>query len=266
MKKANNISNNNEGKPNKKSDEYRSLKASKKELVFLKELKDISDSNQESPDFVFINKSDKRIGIEHFVIDISMGSRDGSGIRMTRGKARTIYNKYHKDIENNIDSAREEIERVLNQRMREFQDFNYCAFCERFNAKFSYHFSKINEYKKKWNLSSMGFLIEFLVSRNDYKISNDGERFHDQKLRDFPIAVEMMQIFEDALDELDFIILDTYWVAKKKDSIVLIDKENRPKNIFKEFAPLFNGEHGKVSQAPMAGLDFWLWLLTIKRK
>lgn len=231
----------------KKSDEYRSLNASKRKLAFLKGLKDISDSNQESPDFVFVDKANKRIGIEHFVIDISMGSRNGSGIRMTRGKARTIFNKYHKDIENNIDSAREEIEEVLNQRMREFQDFNYCAFCERFNEKFGYHFSRINEYKKKWDLSSIGFLIEFLVSRNDYKISNDGECFHDQILRDFPITVEMMQTFEGALDELDFIILDTYWVAKKKDSIVLIDKENRPKNIFKEFAPPFNGEQGKVS-------------------
>lgn len=232
---------------NKKSDEYRSLNASKRKLVFLKGLKDVSDSNQESPDFVFVDEAGKRIGIEHFVIDISMGSRDGSGIRMTRGKARTIYNKYHKDIENNIDSAREEIEGVLNQRMREFQDFNYRAFCERFNAKFGYHFSRINEYKKKWGLSSIGFLIEFLVSRNDYKISNDGERFHDQILRDFPITVEVMQTFEGALDELDFIILDTYWVAKKKDSIVLINKENRPKNIFKEFAPPFNSERGKVN-------------------
>lgn len=247
MKETNNFSNNNEGKPNKKFDEYRSLNASKRKLVFLKRLKDISDSNQESPDFVFVNAADKRIGIEHFVIDISMGSRDGSGIRMMRGKSRTIFNKYHKDIENNIDSARVEIEGVLNQRMREFQDFNYYAFCERFNEIFDYHFSRINEYKKKWNLSSIGFLIEFLVFCNDYKISNDGESFHDQILRDFPITAEMMQTFKDALGELNFIILDTYWVTKKKDSIVLIDKENRPKNIFKEFAPLFNGEQGKVS-------------------
>lgn len=247
MKKANDFSKYNEGRPNKKSDEYRSPNASKRKLVFLKGLKDISDSNQESPDFVFIDKAGKRIGIEHFAIDISMGSRDGSGIRMTRGKARAIFNKYHKDIENNIDSAREEIEGVLNQRMREFQDFNYHAFCERFNKKFGYHFSKINEYKKKWDLSSIGFLIEFLVSRNDYKISNDGESFRDQILCDFPITVEMMQTFEDALDELDFIILDTYCVSKKKDSIVLINKENSPKNIFKEFAPPFNGERGKVN-------------------
>lgn len=166
---------------------------------------------------------------------------------MTRGKARAIFNKYHKDIENNIDSAREEVEGVLNQRMRGFRDFNYCAFCERFNAKFGHHFLKINEYKKKWNLSGVGFLIELLVSRNNYKISNDGERFHDQILRDFPTTAEMMQTFENALDELDFIILDTYCVAKKQDSIVLINKENRPRNIFKEFAPPFNGEQGKVN-------------------
>ena len=33
---------------------------------------------------------------------------------LARGKARMIFNKYHEDIGNNIDSAREEIEGVLN--------------------------------------------------------------------------------------------------------------------------------------------------------
>lgn len=53
-------------------------------------------------------------------------------------------------------------------------------------------------------------------------------------------------MLNDTLDKLDFIILDTNQYPKKKDSIVLIDKENEPKHIFKEFAPLFKGEKGKV--------------------
>ncbi len=55
------------------------------------------------------------------------------------------------------------------------------------------------------------------------------------------------QMLHGALGELDFIILDTNQHTKKKDSIVLIDKENEPQHIFEEFAPLFKGEKGKVS-------------------
>ena len=230
----------------KKSDEYRSLNAAKDKLSFLKALTDISQPNQERPDFVFIDNSGNRIGLEHFCIDISMGSRKDSGIKMTQGEAKKIFNKYHNNIENRLDEAREDIEKVLNLRMREWQNFDYHTFCKNFGTKFSNHYSKIEQYKEEWNLHSIGFLIEFLVPDAKYVVSAKGERLHRQELCNFPITTEVWRILKSSLDKLEFIILDTNQYSRNKDSIVLIDEENEPKNIFKEFAPLFKGEKGKV--------------------
>ena len=58
-----------------KTEEYRSFNAAKDKLPFLKVLTNISQPDQERPDFVFVDNAGNRIGIEHFCIDISMGSR-----------------------------------------------------------------------------------------------------------------------------------------------------------------------------------------------
>lgn len=235
-------------KSSKKSEEYRSFNAAKEKLRFLKTLTDVSQTGQESPDFVFIDNDGNRIGIEHFCVDISMGSRKNSGAKETRGKAKEIFNKYHKDIESHLDEARQEIEtKILNPRMREWQNFDYQTFCTRFKEILEEHYSEAKNYKAKWNLSSIGFLIEFLVPDDKYMISVKGEPFHLQKLCDFPITTTIWQLLHDALGKLDFIILDTNQYAKKKDSIVLVDKENEPQRFFEEFTPLFKGEKGKVS-------------------
>ena len=231
----------------KKADEYRSLDAAKKKLHFLKALTDISRPDQERPDFVFIDDASNRIGIEHFRIDISMGSRKNSGIKMTQGEAKKIFKKYHDNIDDHMEEAREDIEKILNCRMREWQNFDYYTFCENFKTKFNDHYSEVEAYRAKWNLSSIGFLIEFLVPDAKYLVSAKGESLHIQELCNFPITTEIWQILNDALDKLDFIILDTNQHSRNKDSIVLIDKENEAQQIFKEFAPLFKGEKGKVS-------------------
>lgn len=247
MNKTNGNPNKNMPRGDKKSDEYRSFNAAKEKLCFLKTLTDISQPNQESPDFVFVNNVGNRIGIEHFCIDISMGSRNDSGTRETRGKTKEIFDKYHKDIANHLDEARQEIEtKILNPRMREWQNFDYHTFCGNFKAKFNKHFMKIERYKDKWNLSNIGFLIEFLVPGDEYMVSAKGNCLHLQKLRDFPITAITWQMLHGALDKLDFIILDTNQHTKKKDSIVLIDGENEPQHVFEEFAPPFKGEKGKV--------------------
>ncbi|MBR3138284.1 hypothetical protein IKG41_03000 [Candidatus Saccharibacteria bacterium] len=239
--------NSHEHMQNKKADEYRSLDAAKKKLHFLKALMDISRPDQERPDFVFIDDASNRIGIEHFRIDISMGSRKNSGIKMTQGEAKKIFKKYHDNIEDHMEEARGDIEKILNCRMREWQNFDYYTFCENFKTKFNDHYSEVEAYKAKWNLSSIGFLIEFLVPDAKYLVSAKGESLHIQELCDFPITTEIWQILNDSLDKLDFIILDTNQHSRNKDSIVLIDKENEVRQIFKEFAPLFKGEKGKVS-------------------
>lgn len=232
---------------NKKADEYRSLDAAKKKLHFLKALTDISRPDQERPDFVFIDDANKRIGIEHFRIDISMGSRKNSGIKMTQGEAKKIFKKYHDNIDDHMEEAREDIEKILNCRMREWQNFDYYTFYENFKTKFNDHYSEVEAYKAKWSLSSIGFLIELLVPDAKYLVSAKGESLHIQELCNFPITTEIWQILNDVLDKLDFIILDTNQHSRNKDSIVLIDKENEAQQIFKEFAPLFKGEKGKVS-------------------
>lgn len=246
MNKMNNNSNKDIQKSNKKSDEYRSLNAAKEKLPFLKNLTDISQPDQESPDFVFVDNVGNRIGIEHFRIDISMGSRKDSGTKMTQGEAKRIFNKYHDDIENHMDEARESIEKILNCRMREWQNFNHHTFCKNFKTIFNNHYSEVEKYKTKWNLSNIGFLIEFLVPDAKYMVSAKGESLHIQELRNFPITAEVWQILNDALNKLDFIILDTNQHSKNKDGIVLVNEENGVQQIFKEFAPLFKGEKGKV--------------------
>ena len=248
MNKTNNNPDKNTRKSNKKTEEYRSFNASKEKLPFLKALTDISQPDQERPDFVFVDNIGNRIGIEHFRIDISMGSRKNSGVKETQGKAKEIFNKYHKDIKNHIEEARQEIEKkILNPRMREWQNFNYQTFCTRFKEILKEHYSEIEKYKANWNLSNIGFLIEFLVPGNEYMVSTKGEPLHLQKLCNFPMTATTWQMLHGALGELDFIILDTNQHAKKKDSIVLIDKENGPQHIFEEFVPLFKGERGKVT-------------------
>lgn len=247
MNKTNNNPDKNTQKSNKKTEEYRSFNASKEKLPFLKALTDISQPDQEGPDFVFVDNIGNRIGIEHFRIDISMGSRKNSGVKITQGETKRIFNKYHRDIENHLEEARQEIETVLNRTMREWQNFDYKAFCIRFKEILEKHYSEVEKYKANWNLSSIGFLIEFLVPGNEYMVSTKGEPLHLQKLCNFPMTTTTWQMLHGALGELDFIILDTNQHTKKKDSIVLIDKENEPQHIFEEFAPLFKGEKGKVS-------------------
>lgn len=230
----------------KKESEYRSLNAANAKLSFLKSLTDISLPDQEGPDFVFIDNAGSKIGIEHFYIDISMGSRKNSGVKMTEGEIKKIFNKNHKDIQSHFEEARQEIEEILNRTMREWQNFDYQTFCNNFKVKFNKHFLKIEEYKNRWNLSNIGFLIEFLVPGSEYVVSIESGHPYIQELRDFPITTSIQQILEDALNKLDFIILDTNQHSKNKDSIMLINKENKPQHIFKEFAPLFKGEKGKV--------------------
>ena len=55
----------------------------------------------------------------------------------------------------------------------------------------------------------------------------------------------MWQILNESLRKLDFIILDTNHFARKKDSIVLVDKETTLK-IVSEFAPPLKGKNGKA--------------------
>ena len=49
----------------------------------------------------------------------------------------------------------------------------------------------------------------------------------------------------NALDKLDFIILDTNQYAKKKDSIVLIDEENEPQHVLKNLRHYLKGKEVK---------------------
>ena len=232
-------------KNNKKSIEYRSLNAAVTNLNFLKALTDISTPDQEKPDFVLIDKVNNRIGIEHFCIDISMGSRKNSGARISQSTIRYIYEKYHGNIINQENGALSEIEDMLSRLVKDWQNFNYQTFCDNFKRVFNEHYSKVGEYKTNSNLTSIGFLIEFLVPNPTYKISIKGEPLHVQELHDFPITAEMWQILNESLRKLDFIILDTNHFARKKDSIVLVDKETTLK-IVSEFAPPLKGKNGKA--------------------
>lgn len=232
---------------NKKSDEYRSLGAAKEKLPFLKSLTDISQPNQERPDFIFVDKAGNKIGIEHFRIDISMGSRRNSGVKITQGDTKKIFNKYHRNIREHLGEARQEIEAVLNRTMREWQNFDYQVFCARFKEILEDHYLEVEKYKAGWGLSKIGFLIEFLVPGAEYIVSVEGGEPHIQELCDFPITTAIWQILHDALEKLDFIILDTNQYLKKKDSIVLIDKEKEPQRIFEEFSLPSKGRKSKVN-------------------
>lgn len=231
---------------NKKTIEYRSLNAAKSELTYLKSLVDVSLPNQEKPDFVFIDNNNNRIGIEHFCIDISMGSRKDSGTKKYQSTTISIYEKYRKNILEQENDALSDMEHMLNCLVKDWQKFNYSTFCNNFKRVFDEHYFKVEEYKANSNLSNIGFLIEFLVPNLFYKVSNRGEALHIQELNDFPITEEMWQIMKDSLDALDFIILDTNQFARKKDSVLLVDRIKTPK-IISEFAPPLKGENGKVT-------------------
>lgn len=229
----------------KKNTEYRSLNAATANLDFLKSLTDTSSPNQEKPDFVFTNEANTRIGIEHFCVDISMGSRKNSGTKKSQSALRDIYERYHGNIINQESGALSDIENMLNRLVMDWQKFDCHTFCDNFKRVFNEHYSKIEEYKTNSNLTSIGFLIEFLVPNPTYKISIKGEPLHIQELHDFPITTEMWEIMNESFRKLDFIILDTNHFARKKDSIVLVNKETTPR-IVSEFAPLLKGENGKV--------------------
>lgn len=229
----------------KKNVEYRSLNAATANLNFLKTLTDISPPNQEKPDFIFANEANSRIGIEHFCIDISMGSRKNSGAKISQSTIRDIYERYHGNIINQENGAISDIEDMLNRLVKDWQKFDYQTFCNNFKRVFNEHYLKVEEYKTNSNLTSIGFLIEFLVPNPTYKISIKGEPLHIQELQDFPITTEMWEIMNESLRKLNFIILDTNHYARKKDSIVLVDKETTPR-IVSEFAPPLKGENGKA--------------------
>lgn len=81
-------------------------------------------------------------------------------MKITQGKTKRIFNKYHKDIWNRIDGIRQEIETtILNRTMREWQNFDYQTFCTHFENKLDHHYSKIEKYKVKWNLFRLNFLF-----------------------------------------------------------------------------------------------------------
>ena len=214
---------------NKKSAEYRSLNAAAVKLDFLKQLKDMSLPGQEKPDFVFIDKEDHRIGIEHFLIDISMGHRNNSNTKIIAHKTRRLFKKYHQDIANRTDEAANEIERMINSHIKDWQNFDYSTFIKNLKRIFDSHYSRIDVYRRNSNLDSIGFLIGFFTPDATYLVSRNGESLHMQKLKNFPITTDMWRILRDALSKLDFIILDTYQTLKKKDSILLINKDTPPR-------------------------------------
>lgn len=233
-------------KKDKKPIEYRSLNAAKSKLRFLKSLTDVSSPNQENPDFVFIDNVNHRIGIEHFCIDISMGSRKNSGTRISQSTIRQIYEKYHGNIISRENSAIFDMETMLNRLVKDWQNFKYQTFCNNFKRVFDDHYLKIEKYKAESRLTNIGFLIEFLVPNSVYKISSNGEPLHLQELHDFPLTSELWQLLHRSLNNLDFIIIDTNQFTKNKDNILWIDKETSPKKLIKEFAPPLKGENGKA--------------------
>lgn len=147
MNKTNDNSDKNVKRSSKRSDEHRSLNAAKEKLPSPKVLTYISQPDQEKPDFVFIDNTGNRNGIEHFRIDISIGIRKNSGLKITEGEIKRIFHKYHKDIENHLDEARKEIGTVLNRTMREWQNFNYQTFYIRFNEILEEHYLEVEKYK-----------------------------------------------------------------------------------------------------------------------
>ena len=230
-------------KNDKKIAEYRSFNAVKTEVKFLNDLVDISSENQEQPDFVLIDNDGYRIGLEHFCIDISMGSRNDSLTKKMQYITRSIYEKYHGNIISRENNALLDIGDMLDLAAKNWHSFEYQRFCDNFERIFNEHYLKVKEYKRKSKLYKIGFLVEFLVPNSSYKVSFNGEPLSFRTLKHFPITNEMWGVLQKSFKSVDFIVLDTNQFAVGEDSVVYLDKNSSPTTLIKEFAPPLKGEN-----------------------
>ena len=148
---------------NKKENEFYCLKYALEKCPFLQKYENVSNPNQERPDFILKNKTnDKIIGIEHFYCDILNYKDSNNSLSKTKNnyleKERKNFCKSI-DKEDCLPKARVCIEKETNELIDYSNNFNYSRFVKNFKNIFDNHLEKVNKYKEENCIYKIVFII-----------------------------------------------------------------------------------------------------------
>lgn len=208
----------------------------------LKSWKDISTEHQERPDFIFLN-GDKRIGLEHFLIDTLLNEKQDSQSRHREHDIYKVYDKY-KDggCDRDPEGARQNTENLINKNLKAETDFDYQIFISTFTKVFNNHLSRVEEYRSQ-GLESLGFLMEIQVPQMEYLVTDINLKMQPHKykqyLNEFPLTVDMWKVVSQ-FDKIDFLIITVIDGLRNKHYSYMVDKTYKPKLHYR-FAPVNQG-------------------------
>ncbi|HUM83073.1 MAG TPA: hypothetical protein PLN48_04760 [Lachnospiraceae bacterium] len=208
------------------------------DIKLLRKWKDISSKHQERPDFIFLD-GDKRIGLEHFLIDTLLNEKQDSQSRHREHDIYKVYDKY-KDggYDRDPEGARQGIEDLVNKDLKTETDFDYRVSMNTFMEVFDKHLSRVEEYRSQ-GLDRLGFLMEIRVPRMEYLVTDMSLRTHKQCLNDFPLTADMWQVISQ-FDKIDFLIITVVDGFRNRHHSYMIDKTYKPK-LYHRFALVNQG-------------------------
>lgn len=181
----------------------------------------------EAPDFLLFNQ-EKYCGIEHFVVDVFYDEIEGqvrSGSRLVCGNTDNTYQKYHKDLEDDIFNAKEAgiaVENCIQQKVDLLSSFNYTRFVDKFKQTLEKHIGKVPRYHEHLAASGypsdvpMFFCIEERVLNETSglvfrckMIRHDGAIILDSP-RIIPLTDEIVEVFETNCGKIKGIFIASY--------------------------------------------------------
>ncbi len=131
-----------------KEQERKSVDVILSKMPELKGFIDISDENQERPDFVF-RKDNQVIGIEHIELPLQPMKKGQNTDHFFKGQTRKTYNTWKDDYQDNYEGAVQDIEDLINGRLKEYSKFTYAGFIE--NAAYLLGIVTKEDKKRKHN-------------------------------------------------------------------------------------------------------------------
>lgn len=232
-------------------------KMSKKYFISILPVKNISVEDfvaSERPDFV-LKSAEQCYGIEHFMVDFCYDgiNNNQSQSRLLRKRLWEIYNKFHDEKEGlkneDVESARQEIEEFINHNTNISNDFDYSKYIEGLKKTFDKHYKRINDYIHNCSNNidfdnvKIGFLIEFHCDTFLLYALLNGVKvyFNNSQNMQFPLTKDIINIFKSA-NKLDFIILTQFseGVESEANSVLMFEPNNMNKSIDKQRVKIYD--------------------------